>query len=100
MSPETLKTDVLIIGKGVSGLLLNLLLGRRGISSILLSKNNIKSNLYHYLRCGGVPSPLTLITTICNHHCTIMFHHGWAMQHRAARRLVNTRAFDSCQKQE
>lgn len=45
MSSETLQTDVLIIGNGVSGLLLQYVLEHRGISSMLLSKKNIKSNL-------------------------------------------------------
>ena len=45
MSPEQLKTDVIIIGKGVSGLILQLLLERKGISSILVDKVNSKQNL-------------------------------------------------------
>jgi flavin-dependent dehydrogenase len=45
MSPETLQTDVLIVGKGVSGLLLHILLQRKEISSILISKETEKTNL-------------------------------------------------------
>jgi flavin-dependent dehydrogenase len=44
MSPETIQTDVLIVGKGVSGLLLHILLQRKEISSILLSKETGKIN--------------------------------------------------------
>ncbi len=45
MSPETLHTDALIVGNGVSGLILHYLLQRKGIKSILLSKSNNQQNL-------------------------------------------------------
>ncbi|WP_299835326.1 FAD-dependent monooxygenase [uncultured Tenacibaculum sp.] len=45
MSPELLNTDVLIVGKGVSGLILQLLLEKKGIHSILIDKVNSKQNL-------------------------------------------------------
>ncbi len=45
MKPETLKTNVLIIGKGVSGLLLSILLERNGISSIILNRETKKKPL-------------------------------------------------------
>lgn len=45
MSPETLHTDALIVGNGVSGLILHYLLQRKGINSILLSKSNNQQNL-------------------------------------------------------
>lgn len=45
MKPETLKTNVLIIGKGVSGLLLSILLERNGISSIILDREAKKKPL-------------------------------------------------------
>jgi len=62
MSPETLKTEVLIIGKGVSGLILHLLLERKGIKSILIDKVNSTQNLP--LAETIPPSALTLLEEI------------------------------------
>ncbi|AUC13928.1 hypothetical protein BTO06_01610 [Tenacibaculum sp. SZ-18] len=45
MGPETLHTDTLIVGNGVSGLILHYVLQRKGINSILLSKSKNQQNL-------------------------------------------------------